>query len=714
MRKRVDPRLKDVLQAFARTWRAKRSAAFQGLDFEKLRTDLASARDAALDRWDALRAEFEDNARRQGSVVLHAATGAQANVLIRDILRGHRFRTLVKTKSMVSEETGLNRFLEKSGLRPRETDLGEWIVQLAGAAPTHMVMPAIHLTRRGVAAIFERALGRAVAPDIPELVRTAREELRGEIFKSGAGLTGANALIAENGAIMLVTNEGNGRLVTTVPPVHIVLASLDKLVATTREALLLLKLLTRSATGQPLSSYVSFIAGPHHEAQYIVLLDNHRSEIRDSPVFRPVLRCIKCSACLNVCPVYQVVGGERFSHVYMGGIGGLLTSWIHGLRHSRALADLCLVCHRCEEVCPTRIEIAGLVRALRERLVSEMGVPVWKEIVLDQLVARPAAYQSILGLGRRLGPVISGSDGFARRLPPPLKKYDRFRALPAPARETFSALMARRSRPVRVRESRGEVLLFAGCLVEHFYPSVGLDACRVLEALGYVVRPAPAGCCGFPSANSGFRRAAGKAFSGLIPGLAGDRPIITLCPTCTTMLARTGPEILDADEAWKTGRRVVAFSQFLKRLEPEALAAIRGPAGSLASITYHDSCHHGFVLRAGRDSREVLETTRSGAIVEMERPDSCCGFAGTYAVSHPEVSEALLADKVESIKATGAGTVALDCPGCLLQIRGGCRRAGLKVEVRHTAEILARGIRHPARARQPAAAQRRSLGDPGE
>ncbi len=692
MSRAIDPRLKTVLQTFSRSWEGKRTAALAGLDFEDLRTRLAEARDGALDRMDELVHEFEDNARRQGSLILHASTGAEANALIRGILRDHGCETLAKSKSMVSEETGLNAFLVRNGLRPRETDLGEWIVQLLDAPPTHMVMPAIHLTRADVAAIFRDKLKVDLEADIPTLVRTARQELRREIFQVGAGLTGANALIAENGALMLVTNEGNGRLVTTVPPIHIVLASFDKVVPTTRDALLLLKLLTRNATGQTISSYVSFLAGPHHAAQYIILLDNHRSQLLSDPRFRSVLRCIKCSACLNVCPVYQVIGGQRFAHVYMGGIGSLLTAFIHGLRQSRAVADLCLVCHRCEQVCATKIEIAGLIRSLRERLVYEMRVPVWKEAVFNRILSRPAVQRRAFGLARAGRAAITGKDGFARRLPPPLRKFDRFRALPAPAKRSFSQLWAQSKGDSESAATKGEVTLFTGCLIEHFYPRIGLDAARVLNRLGYAVRPGPALCCGFPSANAGFTAAAGKAMAGILPGLSGDGPVVTLCPTCTHMLGRLGPELLGTEEARLAGKRVITFSQFMNRQDAKSWPALKGQVEAVGRLTYHDSCHHGFVLGAGGDSRALIRKVVGAEITEMDRSDACCGFAGSYAVSHPEISEALLADKLEAIRRTGAGTVALDCPGCLLQIRGGCRRTGLEVEVRHTAELLAQGL----------------------
>jgi iron-sulfur cluster protein len=708
--KPLDPHLKETLQAFYVSWSAKREDSFRGLDFEALRETLAEIKDDAIARQDLLLARFEEQARRHGSQVIRAKDGDEANRLVLEIMERHGAKKIVKSKSMVSEETRLNDFLLRRGVEPRETDLGEWIIQLAGEAPTHMVMPAIHLTRQGVARIFSEHLGREVAGDIPALVRIAREELRREILESPAGLTGANALIAENGAIMVVTNEGNGRLVATAPPVHIVLASTEKIVPATADALLLLKILTKSATGQPISSYVSFIAGPHRAEQYIILLDNHRSELRADARFRDVLRCIKCSACLNVCPVYQVVGGEEFSHIYMGGIGSLLTAWIHGLAESKDLAELCMGCHRCDEVCSTKIPIADLVVALKERLVRETGKKFWKKVALDGVMGHPVLNRGTFLAGRAARPLIQ-KKGYARGLPARLTRYDRFRALPAPAPRPLSGLFGKEKRALRKKTpvSKGRVTLFPGCLIQHVYPQVGLAAVRVLARLGYDVVLGPTTCCGFPPWNSGHAASARRAFRYVLKRLKGDEPLITLCPTCTTMLARGGPDLVlgdgsdnsharraggeDAREIRRFADRVVTFSQFLARHEKEALLRLLPEGGPGKRVTYHDSCHHKHVLKASEDSRTLVRMALGAEIVEMTGPAACCGFGGAFSVDHPEVAEALLTDKLAAVTASGADIVALDCPGCLLQIRGGCARSGRAAEVRHTAEILAAALR---------------------
>jgi iron-sulfur cluster protein len=687
----IDDRLKSVLQDFSRSYLDKREAVLRGYDFESLRAGLAEAKDRALERNAELLDRFEERARGHGSRVLRVKDGDEANRTILRICRDHGITRMVKSKSMVSEETGLNTFLAVNGVTALETDLGEWIVQLAAEAPTHMVMPAIHLTRGEVARLFEDKLGRPVAEDIPALVRIARDKMRQEIFAAQAGFSGANVLIAEAGAVVVVTNEGNGRLVATVPPVHVVLATIEKVIPTVEDAIRLLRVLPRSATGQSLTSYVSFIAGPHAAAQYIILLDNHRSEMLADPTFRAALRCIKCSACLNVCPVYQIVGGAQYAHVYMGGIGTLFTAWIHGLRESKNLARLCLRCHRCESYCPTKIPIAGLITALAECLNAETGRALWKRLAFDGMMSRPPLHRTAFSAARKARRVIAQRDGFARRLPPGMKKHDRFRALPAPAKVPFSKAFRKEFGTAAKLGTKDVLTLFAGCLIEHFYPEVGLAATRVLRCLGYGVKLAPARCCGFPASNAGHRKASARAFDKLLGKFEAESPVITLCPTCTTMLAEAGPAISGDPKARDLAARITPFSQFLAEHEVESLPA-GGAAGFDLKITYHESCHHRNVLAAEKASRLILGRLGGRAIVEMDEPDRCCGFAGGFTVENPEISAVLLADKIAAVQKTGAGIVALDCPGCLLQIRGGCARAELKVRVAHTAELVAESL----------------------
>ena len=290
-----------------------------------------------------------------------------------------------------------------------------------------------------------------------------------------------------------------------------------------------------------------------------------------------------------------------------------------------------------------------------------------------------------------------------------MARYDRFRALPAPAPKALSRLFRKEKRALRKKmpPAKDRVTLFPGCLIQHVYPEVGVAALRVLSRLGYDVALGPTTCCGFPPYNSGHAPAARRAFRYVWKRLRGEGPVITLCPTCTTMLSQAGPDLILGHRGKKTpdrnetddsrdirtfAARVVTFSQFLARNEKAALRRLfpEGRPGKRA--TYHDSCHHKHVLKAAGDSRDLVRLALGPDLVEMTGSAACCGFAGAFSVDHPEVAEALLADKLAALAATRAEVVALDCPGCLLQIRGGCSRSGFRADIRHTAEILASAL----------------------
>lgn len=686
--KRIDFRLKSVLANFGQNYLVKREAALAGLDFEMRREEVAKTKDRALERLEEWLELFKSKVENKGGAVYRARDGEEANRLILKILRDGRADYLLKSKSMVSEETGLNSYLESHGIMVRETDLGEWIIQIRREAPTHMVMPAIHLTREEVAQTFRRRLKRTVPPDIPTLVETARQELRRDIWRARAGLTGANALIAESGSIMVITNEGNSRLVSTIPPLRIVLASIEKVLPTVRDALLVLKLLVPSATGQRITSYVSFLASSPQRPLHIVLVDNHRSEVLIDPKFKEILRCLKCSACLNVCPVYEVLGGERYSHIYMGGIGTLLTAWIHGLRESRRLADFCLGCHRCEFFCPAKIRIADLIISLRERLNQELGKPLLKTLIFDSAMTHHSFLKKTIAPISAARLLVADRKGFIRPLPWPLQTYTRHRRLPAPTRPTLFEREKKAVHISKISQPKSALVLFGGCLVEYFYPEIGEAALQVLSRLGLKARLAEPFCCGFPSFNSGFREAAAKSLRRVFEVIQDAEQVLTLCPTCTTMLKHASRELLASERARRVAERVWPISRFLFAGQESELKALVPSIPSSIRLAYHDSCHHKYVLNAARDSRALLEKVLGQKIREVENRASCCGFGGFFSALHPEISASLLADKIEAIQKSGVDLVALDCPGCLLQIRGGLRARKSTVAVRHTVEIV--------------------------
>ena len=362
--------LRQAMDKFAVAYPQGRANAFSGMDTNALIADIAAAKDHAIDHLDELYEEFKKNAEAAGATVHLAKTGNEANEIIARIAQKAGCKKIVKSKSMTAEETLLNHHLEAYGLEVTETDLGEWIIQLRHEGPSHMVMPAIHLSRDQVAGLFTQVTGNQQTNDIEKLVKVARRELRQKYIEADMGISGANFCIAENGAIGIVTNEGNARLVTTLPRVHVAIAGLDKLTPTLNDALRVLKVLPRNATGQALTSYVTWIHGanecktaPDETKEYhIVLLDNGRRMMAQDPDFKQVLRCVRCGACANVCPVYRMVGGHDFGHIYIGAIGLILTYFFHGRENARNLVQNCINCQACKSVCAAGIDLPWLIK----------------------------------------------------------------------------------------------------------------------------------------------------------------------------------------------------------------------------------------------------------------------------------------------------------------------------------------------------------------
>ena len=358
---------------------SKRAAAFPDADErERLRDQGEAIRGESVARLPELLEELERSCTRNGIQVHWAETGEDANRLVLDILRRAGATALLKGKSMVSEEMGLNAFLQHAGIEAVETDLGELIIQLAGEAPSHIIAPAIHKDRAEIAALFrEHYPDQPPAERIEELTALARRVMRKRFRGMTAGLSGVNFAVAETGTLCLVENEGNGRLCTTLPDLHIAVMGIEKVVARLDQIPPLLTLLTRSATGQPITTYVNFISGPRRPGEqdgprtvHLILLDNGRSRIRLDPELSATLRCIRCAACMNHCPVYTRLGGHAYGTVYPGPIGSILEPQLHGLAERGEMAEASSLCGACAEVCPVRIPIPRLLNRLRFEAVN--------------------------------------------------------------------------------------------------------------------------------------------------------------------------------------------------------------------------------------------------------------------------------------------------------------------------------------------------------
>lgn len=375
----ADPVLQGAVDGATRTFRTARAAALADVpDVDELRDHFKAIRSATLSRLADHLETFERQAAAAGAHVHWAQDGAAANRIVVEIARQHGAQMVVKSKSMATEETHLNKALIEAGITPVETDLGEWIIQLAGEPPSHIVGPALHKTRQQVAELFSREVGRPLDPDdIPALTAEARRVLREKFLTADIGISGANLAVAETGSIVLVTNEGNGRLVTSAPPAHIAVVGIEKICPTWDDAAVWLSLLGRSATGQPLSIYTNTITGPARAADldgpremHIILMDNGRSGLIGTG-YEEVLQCIRCGACLNACPVYQEVGGHSYGNAYSGPIGAVLIPLLFGLESNEALPHASSLCGACLEVCPARIDLPRMLLDLRADEVDQ-------------------------------------------------------------------------------------------------------------------------------------------------------------------------------------------------------------------------------------------------------------------------------------------------------------------------------------------------------
>jgi iron-sulfur cluster protein len=693
---------REALDKFAVAYRTSRANAFAGIDAPELIAEIAAAKDAAVDHLEELFEEFKRHAEAAGTTVHLAATAHEANEIIAKIAKDNNVKTIVKSKSMTAEETHLNVHLEAQGFVVTETDLGEWIIQLRHEGPTHMVMPAIHLSRYQVADLFTEVTQKKQDVDIQKLVKVARRELRPKFCQADMGISGANFAIAATGSIGIITNEGNGRLTTTLPRVHVALAGIDKLAPSLHDALRIIKCLPKNATGQAITSYVSWITGAApcaaapggKKVSHVVFLDNGRMAMAKDPEFKQVLRCIRCGACANVCPVYRLVGGHKYGHVYIGAIGLVATYFFHGREKARNLVQNCLNCGACKAVCAAGIDLPTLIKEIHARIQDEEGHPLYSSAAGAVLKNR-TLFHSMLKSARLLQKPVTGGTPYLRHLPMFLFKDQDFRALPAIADEAFRD----RWKKIKPKGSASglKVALFSGCVQDFVYPEQ-MEAAVAVMASKDVNMDFPMGqsCCGLPLLMMGEKKAGRELAAHNMNAIdaQGYDYIVTLCASCASYL-KHGYKRLFADDpaqAYKAaqfGERVIDFSSFI-----HDVLGLTGDAfaGQSKKVTYHAPCHLCRGLGVTEAPRALLRDAGLEYLPAVEE-DVCCGFGGTFSVKFPELSKELLKKKINNLKATGATAMATDCPGCIMQIRGGFASEGTPFEVRHVAEYLAERLK---------------------
>jgi len=704
----ADAQLARNLTNFQQSWKASRADVMAEVDFDTLRHALKAAKTEAIDNLDHYLDQFVAQAEAAGTTVHFAADADEATAIVHRIAADHGVRLVAKSKSMVSEEIELNQRFAEDGIEVVETDLGEWIVQLRGERPSHMVMPAIHLARQEVGEVFTKELGREISREnVTEQVHAARDAIRDVFFNAGMGITGANALIAEAGTVMMVTNEGNGRLTSSIPPVHVVLAGIEKLVPTYEDAMTQLRVLARSATAQRLTVYTTFIHGPSPgQEQHIVLVDNGRRKMRELPEFQEALHCIRCAACANVCPPYREVGGHAFGYIYSGAIGLVVTPFLHGIEAAAGPQSLCLSCNACEQVCPVDIPLPRQILDVRAMVAAEKGMTQPKGAVLG-LYARARTMNVLLKIGTRgQWPLTRGKPFIRNRRLPVLRSQTRWRSLPAlarrPLRDRVKPGLVTPSASIIPNAAAGlTVALFPGCMTDRIYPEQGEAVATVLGMLGAkVVHPEGLHCCGLIPNNSGDVPHAQSMARQTIERLesVAANYIVSGSASCVAMVGQDYLHLFRDDPVWlpraqTIAEKIIDFTSFMAKV-------VKLPAGSLAAadgrrreLTYHDSCQGLNALGLTAEPRYLIEEVMGDRLVELGENTLCCGFGGSFSFEYPAVAERLMNRKLGNAEATGTRLIVTDNQGCIMHLRGGLGASGRRIEVKHIAELLADRVR---------------------
>jgi Fe-S oxidoreductase len=516
------------------------------------------------------------------------------------------------------------------------------------------------------------------------------------------GISGANMLIAETGTVVLVTNEGNAELVTSIPQIHVVLVGLEKLVPTFEVAILQLRLLAPSGTGQRQTAYVSWITGPTAPDQelHIVLLDNGRTAMRESVHYRDTLRCIRCGACSNVCPSYGVVGGHVFGYIYSGAIGLVNTPFHNGLENDVGPQSLCVSCNACQTVCPVDIPLPRQILDNRAWVAQEPGLPLPQRVT-----AEVWSHRRLFHAAARAGSLLQRPVQRGRFLEPPgMRRLTSWRKIPALANRPFRDLYATLdSRPIPGplgRTLKGlTIAYFVQCLTDWLYPELGMAVVDVLHGLGAkVVFPEAQHCCGLPALDMGAidqgRRMARQTIHTLERCPANY--IVTGGTSCAVAMLHDYTHLFHEEPGWqiralRQAERVLDFTSFLvqvARLPEGSLAA--GPA---VPATYHYFCQSYNVLGLRDEPLRLLSGVCGLDLKPLPEANVCCGFGGSVSINRPEMCAHILERKLDNLDSTGMQLLVTDNPGCIMHLRGGIAASGRRVEVKQTAEVVAERVR---------------------
>ena len=692
-----------TLGNFCKTYPAKREKSYEGVDFKLTQNKIKEVKSYASEHIDEMIENFTKNCENRGGHVFVAKSHEDAVEWIRNLVKEKGIKNIIKSKSMASEEIHINSALTDDGVNVQETDLGEFIIALEGDTPVHMVMPALHLNKEQVADLFTDYTKEKNEPIISEEVKTARRVMRDKFTSADMGISGANIAVADTGTVFTMTNEGNGRMVGTLPPTHLYIFGIEKFVKSFSDARWIFKALPRNGTAQRITTYLSMYTGAceatfdketdekKKKDFYCVILDDPgRREILANPDFSQIFNCIRCGACLDICPAFALVGGHVYgSKVYTGGIGTMLTHFLISEERASEIQNICLQCGRCNEVCGGGLPISDMIMKLREKNAAEKPNAI-KKFALDAVSDRKL-FHSLLRIASVAQAPFTKGQPMIRHLPMFLSGLTDGRSFPAIAQIPFRDIFPTIEQ--KIENQKGTVALFAGCLLDFMYTDLARAVIANMNSIGYKVEfPLDQACCGCPASSMGDLENARKEAELNIEGLDAEKYdyVVSACPSCTHQL-KIYPTFFE-EESPMHNRAVELANKsfdFCKLFYDLGGLADVGDEKEM-KVTYHDSCHLKRSLHVSEEQRELLKHTKGIEFMEMEDCDNCCGFGGSYSIMYPEISAPILENKIQHIKESGAEVVAVDCPGCMMQIKGGLDSRDINdIKVKHTAEIIA-------------------------
>jgi iron-sulfur cluster protein len=683
-----NPKSSNALVRCMERGREKRSEMLTRIDGgTAFRDDVRVAKERCIEDLDTLLPRFIENCEKRGTTVFVAKDGAAAIEYVLNLAKERNAKTIAKSKSLTTEEIEINEPLIDEGLRVVETDLGELIIQLVDEKPFHLVFPSVHKMKEEVAEIFSKEIGENVEPDIPTIMKVVRSYLRPIFLSADIGMTGANIGIAETGTIVIETNEGNGRLVSSIGDCHVCIMGMEKIVDTVEDALLMVMAHPVSASGQFPTTYVTWMSGraPLGDSgdgapreSHIIILDNGRTEMREDSAMREGLHCIRCGACMNVCPTYGVVGGHTFGHIYPGPIGIPWTAQVHGLETSGDFAQLCISCGLCKEICPAQIDMPTMIAEVKQRDAVQHPPPVVNQVMMlaDGFAKFACATAPFSNWGMR--------SGIVRTLMEKTLGLDASRPLPPFARTTLTKRLARRQS--NVRDARGRVALFVDVYANYNVPELGMAAVEHLEAAGYEVFVPEQWASGYPFIAYGdlhrARETAAFNVDQLSRVVGDDCAVVAIEPTAAYCLKVSYPKLLhQSRKSTLVANHAYELFDFLDEHEqdPRGDSSLRGKR-----FGFHVSCHQR-PLDGGNTTLAWLR--RRGAEIELIETGTCCGMGGTFGMKAgalgAELSRAVGEPLCDLFEKANVDAIVTESSVCAIQLRDG---TGLPVY--HPLELL--------------------------